>query len=716
MGSGESVGVRGAFAIAGSLIGILLAATPAFAAEPAGDPPAAMYDPGTVNVIRLTLPPASKQKLEADPDGEYVEGTFSMATTGGTPETVGSFSDPAMVGIRLKGKYGSFRDLAHKAGFKIKFNFENEAGVKGKKFLGLKKMTLNNMVQDTSMIHERLAYEAFRATGVPSPRTGYAYLEVNGEDFGLHLNIETTDDVALEKRIGAFQHLYEGAYGSDVAPGGAGSFEIDEGDEEDVGDLNALIAAVNGTSPADFSDRVAPYADLVEMTRMWAVERYLAHWDGYTTKNNYYLVSDPSGRFQMLPWGTDQTWVGDLGFDGGGGLLFSKCLEDPSCAALYRKSLRQAQIAIDATRFDALASATGTLLAPWGEKEFDNDRREHNPTEIAAAVESTRSFIASRPAGVAAWLADKPETFATQVAVAAQPGAIVADGTATTVVTATVTDAGGAPVPGDLLEFSSSDPGVEIGAVSDHGDGTYAVPVTASTTAGAVSITATDIWPSPDVSGVTTLTQVPGPAAMVSVALAPSAIVADGASTSTATATITDLNGNPVAGDQVSFSSTDAGQRIGPVTGHGDGTYSAQITASKNAGTATISAADASVAPALAGTATLAQLPAPSATPATLAEPPPSAALPPSAAIASHPAKRTRDRTPTFRFLSADPAAAFRCKLDDRPYRSCDSPTTLSRLASGDHVFRVKAVGAGGQVGPVASYEFFVKPRRHAKR
>src|SRR4249919_2405515 len=242
MGRGEAVGVRGIFAIAWILAGLLLVAASASAAEPVGDPPAAMYEPGTVNVIRLTLPPESKQKLEADPEGDYVEGTFSMATTGGTPDTVGTFSTPTMVGIRLKGKYGSFRDLAHKAGFKIKFNFENEAGVKGKKYLGLKKMTLNNMVQDTSMIHERLAYEAFRATGVPSPRTGYAYLEVNGEDFGLHLNIETTDDVALEKRFGEFQHLYEGAYGSDVAPGGAGSFEIDEGDEEDVSDLNALIA------------------------------------------------------------------------------------------------------------------------------------------------------------------------------------------------------------------------------------------------------------------------------------------------------------------------------------------------------------------------------------------------------------------------------------------------------------------------------------------
>jgi spore coat protein CotH len=310
MVQGGSSGSRGGRLFVAVLTCLALTATPALAAEPSGDPPAAMYEPSTVDVIRLTLPPESKQQLEADPEGEYVEGTFSMATTGGTPGTIGTFSTPTMVGIRLKGKYGSYRDLAHKSGFKIKFNFENAKGEKGKKFLGLKKMTLNNMVQDTSQIHERLAYEAFRAAGVPSPRPGYAYLEVNGEDFGLHLNIETTDDVALEKRFGPFQHLYEGAYGSDVAPGGASSFEIDEGDEADVSDLDALISAVNADQPADFSDRVQPFADLVEMTRMWAVERYLGHWDGYTTKNNYYLVSDPNGRFQMLPWGADQTWVG----------------------------------------------------------------------------------------------------------------------------------------------------------------------------------------------------------------------------------------------------------------------------------------------------------------------------------------------------------------------------------------------------------------------
>ena len=43
---------------------------------------------------------------------------------------------------------------------------------------------------------------------------------------------------------------------------------------------------------------MAATADLGEMTRMWAGEQYLGHWDGYsvetlaTTPNNYYLHSD----------------------------------------------------------------------------------------------------------------------------------------------------------------------------------------------------------------------------------------------------------------------------------------------------------------------------------------------------------------------------------------------------------------------------------------
>ena len=127
------------------------------------------------------------------------------------------------------------------------------------------------------MLHETLSYAAFRAAGVPASRTGFVYLRVNGDDFGLYLNIETLDDVALERIFGSFddqvQHLYEGEVGHDVTPGEAGEFEVDEGDQANLEDLEALIDAVSSSGPEAWSERVAATADLAEMTKMWAVEK-----------------------------------------------------------------------------------------------------------------------------------------------------------------------------------------------------------------------------------------------------------------------------------------------------------------------------------------------------------------------------------------------------------------------------------------------------------
>ncbi|HMI80610.1 MAG TPA: hypothetical protein VK480_02365 [Solirubrobacterales bacterium] len=84
---------------------------------------------------------------------------------------------------------------------------------------------------------------------------------------------------------------------------------------------------------------------------------------------------------------------------------------------------------------------------------------------------------------------------------------------------------------------------------------------------------------------------------------------------------------------------------------------------------------------------------------------------PPQTTLKGKPAKRTRDRTPTFRFGSDDRSAKFECKLDRRAYRSCRSPFTTKRLAPGPHRFRVRARnGAGVDPTPV-SFRFRVLPR-----
>jgi len=76
------------------------------------------------------------------------------------------------------------------------------------------------------------------------------------------------------------------------------------------------------------------------------------------------------------------------------------------------------------------------------------------------------------------------------------------------------------------------------------------------------------------------------------------------------------------------------------------------------------------------------------------------------------PPRRTRDRTPTFRFVANDDGARFECKLDHKPYRRCHSPFTAKPLSPGGHRFLVRA-RSGGKVDPTpASWRFRVLPPR----
>jgi predicted nucleotidyltransferase len=68
----------------------------------------------------------------------------------------------------------------------------------------------------------------------------------------------------------------------------------------------------------------------------------------------------------------------------------------------------------------------------------------------------------------------------------------------------------------------------------------------------------------------------------------------------------------------------------------------------------------------------------------------------PQTRITAGPAGSTADRTPTFRFKSNERGSRFQCKLDRSPFRTCRSPNTLRRLASGRHTFKVRATDTAG--------------------
>jgi hypothetical protein len=71
------------------------------------------------------------------------------------------------------------------------------------------------------------------------------------------------------------------------------------------------------------------------------------------------------------------------------------------------------------------------------------------------------------------------------------------------------------------------------------------------------------------------------------------------------------------------------------------------------------------------------------------------------------PPNRTRDRTPTFRFVSTEPGSRFRCKLDAKKPRSCRSPFTTKRLGFGSHTLRVTAIDKAGNADRTPAKDTF---------
>ncbi|MDP2310979.1 MAG: CotH kinase family protein [Pseudomonadota bacterium] len=276
----------------------------------------------------LTLDAAAMASLDADPKTD-VHATFTFG------------AEAYDVGLHLKGSSGSFRDLTEKAAFKIDFQEWDEE----QRFHDLKRLTLNNMVQDASMSSEHAAYYLYDQLGLVAPRHGYAEITVNGELFGLYGVVETLDIEFIERRFEGDEggNLYEGGYGADIKHGRDDNFELKvDGEPTDRSDIIALIDATDVSTADDHLDILdAQFSGADTLLDLWAAELVTANDDAYSTlANNFLIYHAPlAARWTMIPWGPDQAFR--TRYDGTEvsvneeyyGELALRCQTSPACAA-----------------------------------------------------------------------------------------------------------------------------------------------------------------------------------------------------------------------------------------------------------------------------------------------------------------------------------------------------------------------------------------------
>lgn len=262
------------------------------------------FDRSVVQNIVIEIAPDDRQAMfDALPERIYVPATFT-------------WNDIRLenVGVRFKGNSSSSPEAWWKRSVLVKFG----EYVEGQRFLGLRRVSLDNAVQFGSLFSERLMSDILLAEGVTTSRVNYAQVTINGLFDGLFVNVERIDKSFLESafgnRDGVLYKNHLGGPGSDLSvlqskeEYGVSFEPKTHKDEADYSALMELATLVRDTPEADLEATLEARFALDPFLKLMAVMMLSGAFDQYTGFNphNYYLYDDPAtGHIHYLVWDLD---------------------------------------------------------------------------------------------------------------------------------------------------------------------------------------------------------------------------------------------------------------------------------------------------------------------------------------------------------------------------------------------------------------------------
>ena len=290
------------------------------------------------------------------------------------------------VGIRAKGN-NSLRLTSEyeltRYSLKVEFDHYLPQG----NYHGLDKLSLDASFQDNSYLKTVLAFDMMRFMGVPTPLCSYAWVRVNGEDWGLFLAVEECEEAFASRNFG-WDHgvLYQPDYRSlndenaDVAlryideqPSSYPNI-FDHAKTPMVhSDQRRLIEALRKLSQGEVTTAV----HTEEVLRYFVVQVFVMNWDSYLghTGHNYILYEE-EGRLWMLPWDYN------LAF-GTYALGMSDPIRDPNVLINYPidtpaegSIMRQRPLYHELMKEDALFAQYHSLFSSFLADYFDSGRFE----------------------------------------------------------------------------------------------------------------------------------------------------------------------------------------------------------------------------------------------------------------------------------------------------------------------------------------------------
>ena len=344
-----------------------------------GSRPEDFYALRVLPTFEIDLAPGAREALAAAPR-EWVKARFRYR---------GDTWD--QVAVRLKG-HRSMRTLDQKPSFKVEFDRYAK-----QRFLGLRSITLNGMVEDPTLVREALGYRLYREVGVPAPDTGYAQVTLDGQPLGLYLLVESVDQEFLDRRFGDHKgDMYEGEYGCDLYPEDVAGLET-EVHGEDRRQLAALVDAAGGPAGGLMARLDRSALDYL------AVSALIGDFDGYRHSHNYRLYRDPEvERWFFIPWGIDRTFYKKLDPFDSNGVVARRCFADRDCRIAYLHELERVLSVADKLNLKMGVDVLGSFVA---QATASDPRRPYSPERTAKARAHLKKFLAQRAHDVADELA-----------------------------------------------------------------------------------------------------------------------------------------------------------------------------------------------------------------------------------------------------------------------------------------------------------------------
>jgi len=209
------------------------------------------------------------------------------------------------VAVHLKGSIGSFRPVDDKPSWTLDFSRFNPS----QKFHGLRRIHLNNSIEDPSYCNESLGSELFRSAGVPAPRVKRAVVTLNDRRLGLYVLKEGfTEDFLSCYFTHPSGSLYEPDEGHDINQHLKRNSILAPGNDRTA--LRTLADIVRDPDNLHRWVRLEKVLAVNEFVSFMAMEVMLGHRDGYClARNNFRVYEDTDTRkFSFFPQGMDQLW------------------------------------------------------------------------------------------------------------------------------------------------------------------------------------------------------------------------------------------------------------------------------------------------------------------------------------------------------------------------------------------------------------------------